>query len=74
MAARNLFGVGEHVSWRWLRGEAHGMIVESFPCRETRIIKGSRITRIGSEANPAYLIRQANGSEVLKLGSELHAD
>jgi len=49
------------------------MIAERFERRVQRTLKGSRIVRNGSKANPAYLIDQDDGNRVLKLGSELHA-
>jgi len=37
----------------------------------TKIIKGSDVTRNGSDDDPAYSIEQADGDKVLKLHSEL---
>jgi hypothetical protein len=37
-----------------------------------RTLKGSTITRDGDEENPAYLIEQDDGDQVLKSHSELH--
>lgn len=70
MAAQH-FSVGDHVHWAWGRGEGRGRIAARFEHRVERIIKGSRIVRNGSAANPAYLIEMIDGREVLKLGSEL---
>jgi hypothetical protein len=39
----------------------------------TRKIKGAEITRNGDHDNPAYLVEQDDGNEVLKLASELAA-
>jgi len=39
----------------------------------TRTLKGSEVTKDGTEDNPAYLIKQEDGDEVLKRGSELSA-
>jgi hypothetical protein len=69
--ADNRFSVGDHVHWAWGRGEGRGRIAARFERRVERIIKGSRIVRNGSAANPAYLIEMIDGREVLKLGSEL---
>ena len=63
--------IDAHVHWTWGRGEAHGRIAERFEQRVERVIKGARIVRNGSPANPAYLIEMIDGREVLKLGSEL---
>lgn len=63
---------GSPVSWDWGQGTASGK-VQSIHCEEiTRKIKGSEITRKGSQDNPAYLIEQEDGTEVLKLRSELN--
>jgi Hypervirulence associated proteins TUDOR domain len=35
------------------------------------MIKGQKITRIASRDEPAYLVRQDDGDEVLKSASEL---
>ncbi len=68
------FDIDAHVHWAWGRGEGHGRIVQRFETRAERTIKGARIVRNGSPANPAYLIEMIDGREVLKLGSELSGD
>lgn len=68
----NRFGKGQKVAWNWGSGTATGKIAERFEREVTRKLKGSEITRKGSADNPAYLIKQDDGDEVLKLGSELH--
>ncbi len=73
MTARR-FDIDSHVHWRWGRGEGHGRIAERFETRVERMIRGARIVRNGSPANPAYRIEMIDGREVLKLGSELSAD
>ena len=40
----------------------------------TRTIKGSEITRNGSDDDPAYEIEQDDGTTVLKLRSEVERD
>ena len=67
------FRKGETVSWSWAKGTARGKIVERFERRVQRTIKGSKIVRNGSKANPAYLVEQDSGDRALKLGSELSA-
>lgn len=62
---------GSKVKWSWGNGSAEGKIAERFEKEVTRTIKGSEITRKGSEDDPAYLIEQDDGDKVLKLGSEL---
>ncbi len=45
--------------------------VEVIPESVTKKIKGAKVTRHGTKENPAYLLEQPNGNQVLKLGSEL---
>jgi hypothetical protein len=62
---------GSDVSWKWGRGVAEGTVVEVHRDTVTRTIKGSQITRNGSDDDPAYVIEQEDGTTVLKLASEL---
>ena len=71
MSNSNSFRTDQYVQWNWGSGTAKGQIKERFEREVTRTLKGSEVTRDGSEDNPAYLIRQEDGDEVLKLGSEL---
>lgn len=73
MSNSNSFQKGQYVQWEWGNGIAKGQIKERFEREVTRTLKGSEITRNGSEHNPAYLIKQGDGDEVLKLGSEIEA-
>ena len=66
------FQKGQAVEWAWGKGHAVGRIAESFTESVSRTIKGKKITRHGSKENPAYLILQEKGNEVLKLQSELY--
>jgi len=59
------------VEWDWGNGTGEGKIVESFEREVERTLKGSKVKRNGSEDDPAYLIRQDDGDEVLKLHSEI---
>ena len=65
------FRKGQTVSWNWSGGTATGRIMDRYARKVTRKIKGSEITRNGDANNPAYLIEQEDGDEVLKLSSEL---
>lgn len=65
------FRKGGKVRWNWGSGHAEGRIVESFTEKVTRTIKGAEITRNASKEEPAYLIEQEDGDQVLKSGSEL---
>ncbi len=69
----NSFRTGQYVKWSWGDGTAEGQIKERFEREVTRTLKGSEVTRKGDSDNPAYLIKQEDGDEVLKLGSELKA-
>lgn len=73
MSRSNSFQRDQHVEWEWGNGTASGQVKERFEREVTRTLKGSEITRHGSEDDPAYLIRQDDGDEVLKLGSQLEA-
>jgi hypothetical protein len=62
---------GSSVSWKWGQGVAEGKVVAVHQDTVTRTIKGSEITRKGSDDDPAYVIEQEDGATVLKLRSEL---
>ena len=61
------------VHWAWGDATASGTVVERFERTVERTLQGAAITKHGSPRNPAYLIEQDNGHEVLKLRSELTA-
>ena len=65
---------GDRVSWEWGEGRAYGKITEKFKEKVTRTLKGSEVTRNGSEDDPAILIEQEDGDEVLKLESEVRKE
>lgn len=73
MSNSNSFQTNQHVQWDWGNGTGKGQIKERFEREVTRTLKGSEVTRDGSEDDPAYLIKQEDGDEVLKLGSEIVA-
>jgi hypothetical protein len=62
---------GTEVSWSWGSGTATGKVVEIHREKVTRTLGGSEITRNGSDDDPALLIEQADGGQVLKLQSEV---
>jgi hypothetical protein len=62
---------GTSVSWRWGNGSAEGTVVEIHHDTVSRTLKGSEITRHGSDDDPALVIEQEDGSTVLKLRSEV---
>ncbi|GAB5349834.1 hypervirulence associated TUDOR domain-containing protein [Alteriqipengyuania sp. 357] len=73
MSNSNSFQSNQYVKWDWGDGTAKGQIKERFEREVTRTLKGSEVTKNGTEDNPAYLIKQDDGDEVLKLGSEIEA-
>ena len=73
MSNKNSFQSDQYVQWDWGNGTAKGQIKDRFEREVTRTLQGSEVTRDGTEDNPAYLIRQDDGDEVLKLGSEIEA-
>ena len=73
MSNTNSFQSDQYVQWDWGNGTAKGQIKDRFEREVTRTLQGSEVTRNGTEDNPAYLIGQDDGDEVLKLGSEIEA-
>ena len=73
MSNSNSYQTDQYVEWEWGNGTASGQIKERFEREVTRTPKGSEVTKDGTEDNPAYLIKQEDGDEVLKRGSELSA-
>lgn len=67
------YSVGSTVRWSWGQGEATGRVADVFRRRVQRTIKGSKITRNGSEDNPAYLVEQTDGGRALTSHSELES-
>lgn len=65
------YKVNERVKWSWGDGSAEGKIKEKFTEKVTRKIKGNEVTRDADKENPAYLIEQDDGDQVLKSHSEL---
>lgn len=63
--------VGDEVEWDWGTGTGTGTVTERFTERVTRTIDGTEVTRNASEDDPAFLVEQDDGDEVLKSESEL---
>ncbi|MEO0501071.1 MAG: DUF2945 domain-containing protein [Pseudomonadota bacterium] len=74
MSNENSFRTGQYVKWNWGNGTGRGKITDRFEKEVTRTLQGSEVTKNGDDDNPAYLIEQDDGDEVLKRGSELEAD
>jgi hypothetical protein len=62
---------GTRVSWSWGNGTGTGKVVERFTEDVSRELKGTEVTRHASPDEPAFLIRQEDGDEVLKSITEL---
>ena len=62
---------GDRVSWPWGAGEATGKVTEVFTSEVTRTLKGNEVTRKATYDEPAYLIEQEDGNEVLKSCTEV---
>lgn len=65
------FETGDKVEWSWGGGTGTGEITKVYTRRITRTIKGAEVTREADADEPAYLIEQADGDEVLKSHSEV---
>lgn len=70
---RKKFQPGAHVTWAWGEHTARGVVRKVFTHRIERTMKGATVTRAADRKNPAYLIEQEDGDNVLKSHSELHA-
>lgn len=65
------YGEGDEVKWSWGNGTGTGTVKKKYTQKITKKIGGSEVTRDASEDEPAYLVEQEDGDEVLKSGSEL---
>lgn len=70
----NDYAEGDAVKWKWGNGYGHGQVKSRFEKKVSRTIDGTEVVREGSKDNPAYYVEVDDGSNVLKLGSELEAD
>lgn len=62
---------GTKVKWEWGNGTAEGKVQSTFTKKVTRIIDGNEVTRDGEVNNKALYIEQEDGTNVLKLESEV---
>jgi len=68
-----VFRKGQRVRWNWGTGVGHGKVTDRFERHIERTIEDAKVSRNGSQSNPAYLISTDAGGQVLKLGSELQS-
>lgn len=62
---------GTRVKWNWGNGTAEGEVVETHTSKTTKTIKGSSVTRNGTDDDKALYIKQDDGDHVLKSESEV---
>lgn len=65
------FDVGSMVQWIWMGRPVKGTVKKIYLKSVTKVLRGHTYKRNGSAEKPAYLIKSAAGSEVLKLHTEL---
>jgi len=65
------YETGTKVEWSWGNGTAQGRIQERYTDDVSKTIKGTEVKRNASKAEPAYLIEQDDGDQVLKSHSEV---
>ncbi len=65
--------IGDTVEWSWGSGTGTGKVTERFTERVSRTLQGNEVTRDATEDEPAYLIEQDDGDEVLKSATEVSA-
>ncbi len=62
---------GTKVTWKWGNGSASGKVKSTFAKTVTRTIDGTEVVRNGEEGNRALYIEVEDGTNVLKLESEI---
>ncbi len=65
---------GSVIRWKWGKGTATGKVKDIFDRSVTITTKGAKVTRHGTPQNKALFIVQGNGTELLKLESEVEID
>ncbi|SHI31877.1 hypothetical protein SAMN04488096_10196 [Mesonia phycicola] len=65
---------GSNVKWKWGNGTATGKVEKTYSKKITKTINGSEVTRKGEQGNKALLIKQKDGSSVLKLEDEVERE
>ena len=62
---------GDTVHWEWGKSEAEGKIVAKHTEPVKKQSKGATVKRNATKDEPAYEIKQENGTKVLKSASEV---
>ncbi|MDT3402507.1 hypothetical protein QE417_001579 [Mucilaginibacter terrae] len=62
---------GDTVHWAWGKSEAEGKIEAKHSDTVKKKTKGTTVKRKATKEEPAYEIKQENGTKVLKSESEL---
>lgn len=62
---------GTQVKWEWGNGEAEGKVQAVYKQTVEKELNGSTVKRKATKREPAYLIEQADGSQILKSKSEV---
>ncbi|WP_414827888.1 DUF2945 domain-containing protein [Alteromonas sp. H39] len=65
------FAINTEVEWKWGNGTATGKIRKKYTSQVSKTLQGADVSRDASDDDPAYLIEQDDGSEVLKSHSEI---
>lgn len=66
------YSKGDNVTWSWGNGTAEGTVEKVSHEKTTIQSDGNEITRNGSSDDPAIVIKQDDGTKVIKLASELN--
>lgn len=62
---------GTEVKWKWGTGFGTGKVIETSDKTMKKNLEGTTVTRHGSTSDLALLIEQEDGSQLLKLQSEV---
>ena len=62
---------GDTVQWDWGNGTATGKVTQIYTQKITKTIKGTDVTRDADDQEPAFLIDQDDGDQVLKSCTEV---
>ncbi|MEO1138162.1 MAG: DUF2945 domain-containing protein [Pseudomonadota bacterium] len=63
--------IGDTVEWDWGTGTAQGKVTQIYTEKVTKSLQGAEVTRNATDDEPALLIKQKDGAEVLKSTTEV---